>query len=253
MFKPSRDNLGVIFSFKAKMNNVTEKVKNIFRLDESPKMIEVDHVKDKNLAEEIYKNFLNSYKLSNHNIDLIYHVKREKNDFHLKGALIYHNGKQRLFYLEQKLLPSHVHGTLLSGMFPDDEVLEHISADTYPELAHHLEKYFLVDNPDKIANGHKKAKVKINNTLGMHARPSASFIQTCAKYSSKIYVRNIQNSDRGGVAINGNNYVNGKSIMEVMTLSAEQGNELELLVKGADSKQAIISLTKLVQSGFGEY
>jgi phosphocarrier protein len=44
--------------------------------------------------------------------------------------------------------------------------------------------------------------------------------------------------------------VNGKSILGVMTLAAEQGAELELEVNGPDEEAAMEAITELIENGF---
>lgn len=46
--------------------------------------------------------------------------------------------------------------------------------------------------------------------------------------------------------------INAKSIIGVMTLAAEQGCELELIVEGPDETDAASAIAKLFNSGFGE-
>jgi phosphocarrier protein HPr len=46
--------------------------------------------------------------------------------------------------------------------------------------------------------------------------------------------------------------VNGRSIMGVMMLAAGKGSELELETIGPDEDEALIALSKLISSGFGE-
>jgi phosphocarrier protein len=46
--------------------------------------------------------------------------------------------------------------------------------------------------------------------------------------------------------------VNGKSIMGVMMLAAAKGAEIELIIDGADEKQAMQSLLELIENRFGE-
>jgi phosphocarrier protein len=46
--------------------------------------------------------------------------------------------------------------------------------------------------------------------------------------------------------------VNGKSIMGVLMLAAEQGSTLRFTASGPDSKEALAALTGLVQRGFEE-
>lgn len=83
-------------------------------------------------------------------------------------------------------------------------------------------------------------RIKIENQLGLHARPAALFVQTASKYKSKIFVRK------------GNLEVNGKSIMGVMMLAAESGSELIVRAEGHDALEAISALVKLVKEKFYE-
>lgn len=85
-----------------------------------------------------------------------------------------------------------------------------------------------------------QAEVKIVNRLGLHARPAAHFVRTSSKYDSEIYIV------RDGVEIN------GKSIMGVMMLAAEQGATLAIRAEGEDAEAAVEALVDLVERGFDE-
>lgn len=80
----------------------------------------------------------------------------------------------------------------------------------------------------------------IVNPLGVHARPAAEFVKTAGRFSSAIEVR------RGDVS------VNGKSIMGVMMLAAEQGAILIICANGDDAEAAVDALCALVAAGFNE-
>ena len=80
----------------------------------------------------------------------------------------------------------------------------------------------------------------IVNPLGVHARPAAEFVKTAARFSSAIEVR------RGDVS------VNGKSIMGVMMLAAEQGATIVITADGDDAGAAVEALCALVAAGFNE-
>ena len=70
----------------------------------------------------------------------------------------------------------------------------------------------------------------IVNKLGLHARAAAKFVTQASLFDSEINVkRNNQN-------------INGKSIMGIMMLAAAKGTEIELIIDGADEKQAMQSL-----------
>ena len=80
----------------------------------------------------------------------------------------------------------------------------------------------------------------IKNRAGMHTRPAASLVKTAAKYKSDFYIY------KDGMEIN------GKSIIGVMTLAAEQGSTLILRFDGADEQDAANEVLDLFNRGFDE-
>jgi phosphocarrier protein len=85
-----------------------------------------------------------------------------------------------------------------------------------------------------------KEKVTIVNDAGLHARPAAALVKLASKYESDFYIHLYGYK------------VNGKSILGVMTLAAEQGAELELELDGPDEEAALDAITELIADGFGE-
>jgi phosphocarrier protein len=82
--------------------------------------------------------------------------------------------------------------------------------------------------------------VKVVNRAGMHARPAAEFVKTAGRFSSDITVA------KDGLE------VNGKSIMGVLMLAAEQGSSLRIAASGSDAEAALSALADLVDRGFEE-
>jgi phosphocarrier protein len=84
-------------------------------------------------------------------------------------------------------------------------------------------------------------RVKIVNSLGLHARPSALFVQTANRFPScRITVSN------------GRESVNGKSIMGMMTLAAAFGTQLTIETAGRKAAQAMEALCELIADKFEE-
>ncbi|MAI66613.1 MAG: HPr family phosphocarrier protein [Phycisphaerales bacterium] len=83
--------------------------------------------------------------------------------------------------------------------------------------------------------------VKINNRLGMHARPAMLFAEIAGKFSADITVGHA-NSDQ----------VDAKSIMQLMMLAATEGTALTINADGDDADDALTELIELVNSGFNE-
>ena len=80
----------------------------------------------------------------------------------------------------------------------------------------------------------------VRNRLGLHARPAALFVQTTNKFRSSVKVRK------------GDQEVDGKSIMGLMMLAAEEGAVLTLRVDGEDEQDLLASLASLFDDCFGE-
>ncbi|HKJ45430.1 MAG TPA: HPr family phosphocarrier protein [Balneolales bacterium] len=85
-----------------------------------------------------------------------------------------------------------------------------------------------------------KKKITIKNKAGLHARPAALLVKLAARFKSDFFIHMY------GYRIN------GKSILGVMTLAAEEGAELELEVDGPDEQEALESIVKLFEDGFNE-
>ncbi|MEO0414463.1 MAG: HPr family phosphocarrier protein [Verrucomicrobiota bacterium] len=80
----------------------------------------------------------------------------------------------------------------------------------------------------------------IPNEEGLHARPAAKFVKLANQFSSEIWVRKDDEE------------INGKSIMGLMMLAAEQGSTIVISADGDDSEAALEKLSSLVNSGFTE-
>jgi phosphocarrier protein HPr len=80
----------------------------------------------------------------------------------------------------------------------------------------------------------------ITNTRGLHARASAKFVETAARFQSEITVTK------------GETTVSGRSIMGLMMLAASKGSIIELVAEGADANEAIEALTALIAGRFQE-
>ena len=79
----------------------------------------------------------------------------------------------------------------------------------------------------------------IRNQLGLHARACALFVKTAARFQSHILV------SRDDLE------VNGKSIMGVMMLAAEEGATITVRAAGPDEQDALVAIRELVDGKFG--
>ncbi|WP_372712486.1 HPr family phosphocarrier protein [Ilyobacter sp.] len=81
----------------------------------------------------------------------------------------------------------------------------------------------------------KSIEVQIKNKAGLHARPSSLFVQTASAFDSDVIVKCDDEE------------VNGKSIMGLMLLAAEQGRTLILEADGEDESHLLEALRDLIE------
>ena len=74
--------------------------------------------------------------------------------------------------------------------------------------------------------------IKVELPSGLDARPVALLVQVASQYESSIYVES------------GNKKINAKSIMGMMTLGLNQGEEIKVLVDGSDEETAMENIEK---------
>ena len=84
----------------------------------------------------------------------------------------------------------------------------------------------------------KEVKLQLQNDEGLHARPAGILAKAASQYQSKIEIK------AKGMA------KNAKSIMSILALGLEKGDEIQLLADGADEAEAIQKLQTLFQNKF---
>ena len=78
----------------------------------------------------------------------------------------------------------------------------------------------------------KDVQIKLEN--GLEARPVALLVQEASKYDSTIYIQS------------GDKKVNAKSIMGMMSLGLDNGEQLQVSAEGADEQLAVDNIEKFL-------
>ena len=71
-----------------------------------------------------------------------------------------------------------------------------------------------------------KKTITVQLANGLEARPVALLVQVASQYNSKIYVED------------GDRKVNAKSIMGMMSLALQEGDEVTVVAEGEDEEKA---------------
>ncbi|MCC6145960.1 MAG: HPr family phosphocarrier protein [Anaerolineaceae bacterium] len=85
--------------------------------------------------------------------------------------------------------------------------------------------------------------ITILNSVGLHARPAAKFVQTAARFPCEIKVCNSTKESA---------FVNAKSILSVLSLGIDQGHSITIHAHGEKELEAMEALEKLIAENFGE-
>ncbi len=93
---------------------------------------------------------------------------------------------------------------------------------------------------DAPADNRVTGSASLINTLGLHARPAAQIAEAVGALSAEVTV---------GC---GDRSADAASSLELMTLQAGQGMELQVSATGPDAELAVEAVLDLVRTGFGE-
>ena len=75
----------------------------------------------------------------------------------------------------------------------------------------------------------------VQRELGLHARPASQFVTLAARFESEISVAR------------GNEWVDGRSVLSLLSLAASNGARLRIRAVGSDAVEAVEALGALLQ------
>jgi len=77
----------------------------------------------------------------------------------------------------------------------------------------------------------------VKSELGLHARPAGQFVALATRFQSEIRVAR------------GDEWVDGRSILSLLSLAAGRGTRLSVRAEGPDAAEAVAALGQLLESG----
>ncbi|MDR1256343.1 MAG: HPr family phosphocarrier protein [Spirochaetaceae bacterium] len=80
--------------------------------------------------------------------------------------------------------------------------------------------------------------IKVVNRAGIHARPASLLVGLTKNFKSSIYFE--QGDDR----------INAKSILGIITLGAGYNSEIKIIAEGEDEREAVDSIVSMFASKF---
>lgn len=83
-------------------------------------------------------------------------------------------------------------------------------------------------------------KIVITNPSGLHMRPAGIFVKVVTPFQSQVTF-----------SIRGNSF-NAKSMINVLSASVKNGDEIKLQVTGEDEQACMDAIVAAIESGLGE-
>lgn len=83
-------------------------------------------------------------------------------------------------------------------------------------------------------------RLLIKNRLGLHARAAAKMVQISNAFASNLNIR-----------FDGQE-IDGKSILNILTLACPMGSEILLQADGPDAERLLEAMERLIDDKFGE-
>ena len=78
----------------------------------------------------------------------------------------------------------------------------------------------------------------VDAELGLHARPAGVFVMIAKRFAAQIEVARAEGSD---------DWVDGRSILSLLSLAASRGTRLRVRAEGSDAAEAVEALGRLLE------
>ena len=86
-------------------------------------------------------------------------------------------------------------------------------------------------------------RVTVENENGLHARPAMQLVECASGFDSDISLTRADGTEGPADA---------KSVMQVITLAATQGTEIDVVAEGDDAEAAVGEIEAMFRDKFGE-
>ena len=83
----------------------------------------------------------------------------------------------------------------------------------------------------------RERRVEVRSELGLHARPAGILVQTAGRFRASLEVRRAD----------GDEWVDGRSILSLLTLGARSGTELHLRAEGDDAEALLDAVGAILE------
>ena len=98
-------------------------------------------------------------------------------------------------------------------------------------------------------NGFLQAKVILQAERGLHLQPAATLAKLAQKYNCDVYLHH-EKIDYCNFMLQGKKYLNIKSVLGLLSITAARGDILEIISAGPQAKDALEEIAKYINETF---
>jgi len=98
-------------------------------------------------------------------------------------------------------------------------------------------------------NGFLQAKVILQSERGLHVQPAATLARMARKYDCDVYLHHAK-LEVGNFVLQGKKYLNVQSVLGLISISAVNGDVLEIISSGPQAKVALDEIAKYINETF---
>ncbi len=96
------------------------------------------------------------------------------------------------------------------------------------------------------AHGFLQVKLVVENEEGLHIKPASKLAEIARDCDCDMYVHR-RGMEYYNFVLNGKEYLNVKSVLSLLQLDAIKGEELEFIATGAEAKEALEAVERLLK------
>ena len=223
-------------------------------IEDSIQIVEKDSESHNKLKNYISDNFSKKFRITKKKVEEFLKIRKENDELDIKVVLAYHNkNSNRVLYFDQHLDNPKKYD-LFENIKEGEEVELHISDNDYSRILGRIGKLGLVDYifEEKISE-YEKITLNVINNKGLHLKPISQVVKVVNRYETPVYMRKDNHEGMYNTMIDGEPYVDARSVISLMSLAAKRGDKIKVAVKrGNNSKKVIKSIEELFISGFDD-
>jgi len=98
-------------------------------------------------------------------------------------------------------------------------------------------------------NGFLQAKLILGVEKGLHLQPAATIARLARKYNCEVYLHH-EKIDYCNFVLQGKKYVNVKTVIGLLSITAAMGDSLEVISSGPQAKEALAEIATYINETF---